>query len=308
MINLSVGNPSFLAPYWNTVKLEPFSQTNSYQRECGNAELKASIYEYHRLIDNVPNLRSYELVVGHGATQVMQAALASSPLRNGGVVYAHAPHYPKFEFFAKQAALPFTDTPHLTLGRPVTEIVTYPTNPDNRTDIPTLVDSYKIYDCSYLWPQYTNAAISGHESILVFSLAKATGHASARIGWALVKSASTASLMRDFIEHQSGDVSLPSQEVASQVLDHENELLRQKKGGVAHYGASVLDARWKTIRELTKPFNTSGMFLWMDGMLPPEIKGMNGIYFGVDRRFNRYNLGCSEDEFNAMIDIIKNSR
>ncbi len=97
--------------------------------------------------------------------------------------------------------------------------------------------------------------------------------------------------------------------MATVYLEHECTQLNLGVGGVAAYGLGVLENRWSTLKSLVpNSLNKSGMFLWMDGTLPPEIQGINGIHFGVDRRYNRYSIGCSKSDFNKMVDILVKSK
>jgi len=87
----------------------------------------------------------------------------------------------------------------------VIEILTVPSNPLGDYYAPNYPTApNKIYDAVYYWPHLTgNMSAPFNESIMFFSLTKLSGHAATRFGWAIVKNATLASQISNFISRNN---------------------------------------------------------------------------------------------------------
>lgn len=320
MIDLSVGNPSCLESYWADKPWPQFEgdTVTLYPNPEGDAWLKDEIKNLHQHVGNVSDLRHYEVVVGNGASQLMQAALASFPEQGDRTfVYAKPPHFPRFYDFVKMSGnqtFKFMPSLDFVTGERTIEIVTMPNNPNNAQYGAVTKSPYKIYDCSYLWPQYSGARLPDPQPrIMVFSLAKALGLANLRIGWALVYDSQVAKKMRDFVEKQSGGLSAASAQMASAaILD---QLNRFKDDTAIKAMGDVLEHRWLIIKDKFKDLknvellNSSGMFLWLkykEGAASLDaqlgVRGAHGPAFGASRFHVRYNIGCRNEHFDFLLE------
>lgn len=323
-LDLCFGNPAFLAPYWDEVNLVlPKHGDLAYQHGCGLEPLKKVIRMLHLAVGNVLDPWGYEVVVGNGATQILQAAVhAYSKLgRDLDLVYARPPFFQRFPRLTQMAATSaewFHRNPTTIHPEDLIEIVTVPNNPDGSRDnggLPFV--QRKIHDLCYFWPQY-GEVYPVSEELMVFSLSKATGHASTRIGWALVKHPLIADHMRDFIEHQTSDVSVDSQLRAFVVIEDQVLKASGKQDTVFSYGRAVLRERWARLQPIIDHLgfevpNREGMFLWgrfrdkkdyAERFLRMEhsVSTFDGEWFGLDgKEWFRANVGCSQADFDEFV-------
>lgn len=310
LLDLRFGNPAFLQPYWGNRNndITVISGTNmGYVSAMGNERLKKSIAELHDSVGNAET-KDYHIIVGTGASQVIQAALHALNVKN---VKAQAPYFPRFPVFAELNGLSFNSSESNSV-----EIVTCPNNPDNKLNIGN-GNGPKIYDYCYNWPQYVDSVIKGKQDIMVFSLAKATGHAATRIGWALVKDKALADEMDHYIEMSTSGVSHEAQVYATNVIRSQ---LIDFKGTCFKHGKDKLTRRWDTFREHIKPkadikvLNSGGMFAWCKCDAPDANKYMqdrysivviSGSHFGADDSYFRMNLGSDLPTFEKLLEKLK---
>lgn len=291
-INLGWGSPDFLKPYWINTPFESHSNLHTTYFFGIHPELKEAIINTHGLNKNAIASNKH-IVVTNGATQALNALLyCLAPLRT----FAEPPHYHKFPEFAKQQGVKWAKTSDSL------QICTIPNNPDYSFKFGT---EQSIYDLSYNWPMYMcGEALELNYDIMVFSMSKATGHATARIGWILCKDEALARKLDDFVEHSSG-VSIHTQLFAAHILKHQNELYNSntEEQSVWKFGEKVLLDRWVDITKLQRvlPYqilNNSGMFLWCKGKPPKECTVVMGSELGLTDEYFRINLGCSEENWN----------
>lgn len=209
-LELGWGNPDFLVPYWEAQGLSiniDLDQSLAYQF-TGQEELKNNIKKLHQRIRNA-NIENKNIVIGQGATHLLNGLIAihSSPL-----VYANSPCYHKFYDYVRLANKTWT------CHKNSIEIVTRPNNPDGLKHDP--VADFKIYDLSYNWPTYGQIDCY-NEDVMVFGLSKATGHASARIGWAIIKDEKLAKDLETWIHLTSCGIGYYDQLVASKIIKHQ---------------------------------------------------------------------------------------
>lgn len=306
-LDLTWGNAAFLYPFWErrAIMNSDLGEHMSYGEILN--DLEKAIGDLHAKEKNV-DLQSgnYHIVIGNGATQVIQAAISGLCCKH---VIATAPYFQRFPAMAAMAGASFSTEASVSaegyLGYN-NEIVTVPNNPDGKINLATFaMSSGTIYDVCYNWPQYM---ISGHpilmnKDILVFSLAKATGHAGTRIGWALVRDHYLAARMRYFIEHQSCGVSIEAQQKAVAII--ENHLIGFES--VMEYGHAKLRYRWQRLAaEGLTAEDSNGMFLWIRepsrGFFANlEIHGIQGSAFGGSDEYIRLNMGCSDENFEEFL-------
>lgn len=283
-INMKWGSPAFLKPYWAKNKLEIYQHVNNLNYQIGTDDkVKNSILDLHKLINNADINNKY-VVVGNGATQLLRGLIKIL----GGPVYANPPHFSRFPIFVKNLGYSWDKVIYNLL------IKTLPNNPDNSID-KNLSDKKVVHDLCYNWPQYTEVS-PYNEEIMVFSLAKASGHASTRIGWCLLKDKNLAKKLENFIELDTAGVSIESQNLLISVIEDQ----KKDKEKVWEFGKKTLSSRWNEIKKLDLPFevvNDSGMFLWAKGECPSFIEGISGEHFGVTKQFFRLNIGCEEENF-----------
>lgn len=311
MLDLSVGEPKLWEEFYNL----PLAslQEPSVRYPVPLKELKEQIYKLHEWAGNVRRPRDYEVVIGNGASQVMQAAIASYESRQFSYVYAKSPYFQRFPAFVKYSGRPFkfTDDEGMIGQAQTLEIVTLPNNPDNTVRPYTNGTISRVYDCSYMWPQYgpySDNQIKEDPEVMVFSAAKAVGLAGYRVGWALVRKRDRAERMDLHIEMQTGGVSDIAQDL---MID----LLHRKGTDAITYGADLLLKRWACVRAVmmhktsVKLLNTSGMFMWVQAPQGADwldatmgIKSAHGEGFGSDIYHARINVACSMEEFAFLFD------
>lgn len=283
-LELGWGNPDFLQPYWsaNPIHLNIELDQNLAYQFTGLEELKLSIKFLHNKIGNAKTDNRY-VVIGNGATNLLNGLLSinSSPL-----VYAEPPCYHKFYEYAK------AQNKTWACHKNSIEIVTVPNNPTGEK-FPGTAD-YKIHDLSYNWPTY-GFIEQGDYDVMIFGLSKATGHASARIGWVLLKDKETAEKLENWLHINSCGVSYYSQIVANKIIKHQ----LYATDTIFKYGESVLNDRWRNVLlDLDLPFdrlNGKGMFMWCEGQCPEDINSVPGELLGGDKNNFRLSLGVSEE-------------
>ena len=292
-LNLQWGQPQFLHPFWKD-KLRIMGGSEEGLLYANDHKLlPQAILDLHHMEQNVAE-GDYEVVIGNGASQVLQAAIYAT---EAAVAWAKPPYFNRFPLFAQLAGA----TWGYEVGWPSVQIVTIPNNPDGSTGKGYSITNKKsIYDLCYNWRQYTNPK-AFNKDIMVFSLAKAFGFAGTRVGWALVKDKETAKKMRQFIENQTCGVSFEAQEKAYCIISY--HLL--KLGDVMDFGRKELDNRWKQINgKVVCALSNSGMFLWTGTRDFYEARGIIGIggeQFGGTKEQLRINLGGSMEDHEEFV-------
>lgn len=295
ILNLSWGHPAYLSTYWDKHKLSSIGDNLSTSYIIGGLpNLEASIRELHKQERNA-QVDDKHIVIGNGASQLLVAILAVK----GRPVTAVAPYFMRFRNFAEAANVPWKICPGGI------ELITTPNNPTGRVRL-TGSPLTPVYDLCYNWPQYTHNVLHYNEDVMVFSLAKATGHASTRIGWAIFSSKALAKKVSDYIEHTTCGVSIEAQTKATIILQSQ---LNNPNSCFAE-GRNILMQRHQILDKMKLPFkklSTQGMFLW--GQMPdPEtyfedklIVYTDGELMGHNCDHFRLNLGCSESDFKEFL-------
>lgn len=292
-LDLSIGHPVFLQPYWNKLDLQPIKLKTAYPKETDQHLIKL-IKKLHKLENNCNTDGKYVLF-GNGATQFI--GLISKAL--GEKVVAKPPFYYRFKHIVEKQGLQFK-----TKGLTGTRIVTLPNNPDNNAFYLNLQYGKSIYDLNYNWSIYTEP-VCYNEDIMIFSASKGLGLASTRFAWAFFKDKELYLKVKELLYHDTVYVSKVTTDVMKQVFT--NEIAKYKRG-VFKVGKCILQKRWEQVlgKKLSfKLLNKSGMFLYAEGTPPKGILTLPGTLCGeTDARF-RINMGCSEADFKKLLKELK---
>lgn len=284
------GNPDFLIPYWEARFPEwhlDLSENLAYQF-TGIPQLKENVIKLHNKVGNA-STEGKTVVIGNGATHILNGLIQihSSPL-----VYAKPPNYHKFYDYIKVANKTWS------CHKNALEIVTIPNNPDGETH--KGYSDFQVHDLSYNWPTYVDHKKLNHD-VMIFGLSKATGHASARVGWALLEDEKLAEEFDHWVHLTSCGISYYAQAAANRVI--KNQLYTEDT--VFKYGRKILINRWKKVYYgLDLPFtrlNGTGMFMWCKGECPKDINSIPGELFGGGEDYFRLSMGVSEDTWQEFV-------
>lgn len=298
---MSWGNARYLENYWNNINLLPYTPNNfgSLNYEVGCADIvKLAIKSLHIDQQNADVENKY-IVIGNGATQILNGLIY---LLGKNKIFAEKPYFSRFPLVSQIYQKDFSSNPDLA----DLEIITWPNNPDNDYN-DSQTNCLKIHDLSYNWLQYTIPE-NFNEDIMVFSLSKATGHASTRFGWVILNDKELAEKLEMFIEITTAGVSIESQKKFLGIINHE----APKGYPVFDYAQIVLAERWNAIETFKSKFNfdilnNSGMFMWCKGEIPEIVHAVPGSEFGETDEYFRLNIGCSNSDFKDFIDYYEKS-
>lgn len=286
---MSWGHPYFMQSYWTIKDLSSYEIPNFFHMEYSSTTpeiIKNELKKLHNVFKN-SNVDDKEIVIGNGATQILSSLMFILKKE----VYAEAPCFSRFKTLCDRNKVPFTNTPN----KNEIQIITTPNNPDGNSKVIESNSKIKIYDLSYNWPQYTKTRLF-NEDIMIYSLSKATGHASTRLGWGIFKDHNLAKEVEKFIEFDTSGVSMDSQNNLLKILNYES-----KHNYESFKSAKlILDYRWSLISKLKLPFqvlNNKGMFMWCKGEKPSKFAYINGSEFGVSDEYFRLNIGCENKVF-----------
>lgn len=298
MLDLSTGHPTFMEPFWrnwytNTATYDSYVE---YPNDSFSS-LDSKFSELHKREKNCNPDGKYFLM-GNGATQLISAVCYAIKMKSefGTSIGAQPPYYYKFPDITKD---------HFRwVGFDYNvEIITQPNNPDNEFKDSWTGAGHRIYDLSYNWKTY-NTPKKYNEDIMIFSASKAFGLAGLRFGWAWISDVEIYTLAKEFIENQTGGVSSLTQETilyALGFLDLNTGFFKDHR--------KILNDRWKRLKSLPlkkiKLKNNSGMFLMVQGKLPRTVSGISGAKMAWNADETRLNIGCSETEFNKLVEILR---
>jgi L-tryptophan--pyruvate aminotransferase len=322
-LDLSLGHPLYLRDYWVNASLN-FNEGNltlqahnnlAYGPHEGDSLLKNEIIRLHQTVGNAEVLDRH-ILIGHGATQVLNAVLAQSPFPEA---YARPPYFFRFpQLFEAQGLIEISGA-EAQSRRNFTELVTHPSNPDFTTYKET-ASKWKVHDLCYNWPQYDKVT-KRDEDIMVFSLAKCTGHAGTRIGWAIIKDEAIYHRALDFIEVATGGVSRDAQLRAAVILENQSRRYINKQEPYCAFdiGRAILEERWMKLNLINLSsiqfVSQRGMFLWcyvphitdaQDYMSKRfGVVGTSGVKCGATANHVRFNIGCSNEDFDTFIERLR---
>ncbi|KAK9790345.1 hypothetical protein WJX73_007016 [Symbiochloris irregularis] len=223
--------------------------------------LEAAIIRLHAQVGNAIT-EGRRIVVGVGSAEVLMASMwvqagaaMKSSTSNGPVqVYSQPPYYSAYpEVATALGSRDFTWTNMSSndlssAQQDVVEFACSPNNPDGALQNQTIAGSRVIHDHAYYWPHYTpimHPVDYGPQDIAVFTLSKLTGHASSRIGWAVVGDPALADGMQQYVNWH-GNIPLESQARAATLLEH----VIGSQGGIFSYGRVEMQRRWTLLSDL----------------------------------------------------------
>lgn len=336
-LDLTIGNPTFMQEYWDLIakyyngsigmtRIHP-NENLSYNYHQTNDKLRDAIRELHKSVGNAET-NGYSIVFGNGASQLISAAAyaMTGNYTDEKIAFSYnEPAWPRIPFLIWQGAAAaegifapsIVPSSKIYANENVCELTVLPNNPDNSTlERPDKEGPHKIYDLCYNWPQYTKVA-KYNGQIMIFGIAKATGHAGTRFGWALVKNPDTAEAMRKYIELTTSGVSEDAQARAYIVIDTIARLRKEEFTDCFSAAAADLKNRWAQFLNNTTGngdflvTNHNGMFAWckMTGNASLSeiseklgIKVMHGALFGeAFGDFFRLSMGGSKNDFGTFI-------
>lgn len=304
-------------------------------------EFAKAVVRLHELVGNAIT-EGRHIVVGTGSTQLYQAALyalsppdASEPMS----VVSAAPFYSSYPLmtdFLKSGLYKWAGDAHkFTQNKPYIELVTSPNNPDGSTRKPVVnrKEGILVHDLAYYWPQYTPITSPADHDLMLFTVSKSSGHAGARIGWALVKDKEVARKMTEFIEINTIGVSKDSQLRAAKILqvlaDGCDRVASGAKEVQTFFDNSyiLMEKRWKQLRAAVEKsrlfsvpnlytarcnfsgrhFETQPAFAWLkcEGEIEHcgiflrshHILTRGGEHFGVSQKYVRISMLARDEMF-----------
>jgi aspartate/methionine/tyrosine aminotransferase len=171
-------------------------------------ELAGAIHELHGQVGNA-FIGNASIVIGVGAQQLLGAALYALSRSSCGsdhhaIAHARAPYYPKFKRQVEMSDCAAWSAQHSAPSGVSVEFLTHPNNPDGALAPPEYPDASLITDLVYYWPSMVPTVEQRRDDLMIFSLAKLTGYAASRLGWALVRDAEVAALMAEYMAVMNG--------------------------------------------------------------------------------------------------------
>lgn len=290
-IDMSWGSPIFLTPYWQVYKhrtARNLGQDLAYNFGSRDS-LKELIKSLHRQENNAVVDKKH-IVVGAGATSIILELLRVLKNRTKATsAWATPPHFSRFPLLAEFAGLEWEKKRNSLI------ITTIPNNPDGSL---VLHKNTGILDLTYNWPQYIDKPKKYDHPIMVFSLSKATGHASTRIGWVVLEDPTLAAELELQIEHSTSGLSVDAQLAAEDIIKSQ----LNSNFTVFEDGKRTLQDRQNLIQDIEhllpfKILTVSGMFLWAKGECPNQIIGLDGRSLCGPKGTFRLNIGCSSKNF-----------
>ncbi|XP_051139770.1 tryptophan aminotransferase-related protein 4-like [Andrographis paniculata] len=217
------------------------------------------------------------------------------------------------------------------------EFVTSPNNPDGVLKKSTLFGPRvkTIHDYAYFWPHYTPISSPADEDLMIFTMSKLTGHAGSRFGWAIVKD---KQVYENMLLYKSLADSGTSKDTQLRALKLIKVVLDDDKGqGMFNFGYKAMKRRWEKINNIfsqSKNFrlqkiprafcnysrivrDASPAFAWLKcereedsnchQILRQKAKiiGRKGSSFNAEDRYVRLSLVKSDDDFNLLLDHLK---
>lgn len=325
MIDMSIGNPSiFSLDYENTDLVDDstfligIKDNLGYNKQGCIAALENRIRKlHHHHRDTALDIRhtNAQILVGHGATQIYMGMLQYASAR-GGVTVDKPYWFRTVKMAAMRSCEIVNSSPR--------ELVTIPNNPDGRTGIYYAQD---YIDTVYNWPWYypSSGAHSFNNykhtllttpSLALFSLGKMSGHCGSRLGWAQINDPDLYDFLKDYVEYDSGGVSIEAQlravKIIDYVLDQANPYYKFQR---------ELEKRKHTLKTSLNPSlfyyldYLPGMFAWLTAADPGldmfkhfsklGIKVTPGVNCGGNINQCRINLGESKAVWDAFIDKVR---
>ncbi|KAH0669615.1 hypothetical protein KY285_025486 [Solanum tuberosum] len=250
IINLDHGDPTTYESYWRKKgnkcditfngddSLSYFANGKSL---CWflESKLEEQITRLYNVVGNAI-VDDHYTIVGTGSSQLMQAALyALSPIDQLAIsVVSATPFYsayPEVTDFVRSGLHKWVgDARTFEKSRAYIEFITSPNNPDGVIREP-----------------YTAITIPANHDVMLFTISKCTGHASSRIGWAVVKDKEVARKMIKFMEISTIGVSKEAQLRAAKILEViSDSCLDPNMENFFEYSQSLMTNMWKRLRQV----------------------------------------------------------
>jgi len=255
-------NAGFNMPYRNgdiRIEHDKLSKVNELAQV-----IDSRLRMLHDISDNVPGgTGAYnDLLLGAGATQLLSAAIYAFATEQGGdcVTTAQRPHWGPFKsrLVPAGSGTRWVEEEDATDGCSI-ELVTVPTNPDNKPANPLNWTKDRVYDLVYNWPAYGPLALTSKDKplpVVIFSGGKIFGHAPSRFGWAFVQDPKIAKHMYEYIWN-NGRCSSDAQYRHSLTLQ---EILHRSATGKSPFMQMVRDRLVMRYEQLAKVLALGGTF------------------------------------------------
>jgi len=263
----------------------------------------------------------YTIVIGHGATQLINAATyaVSQVLGKQISVFAQTPYFAQYRQFAEfnPAISVWNASYEMSDQSSILEFVTNPNNPDGTDRQPWYKEAHHVWDMVYHWPSMVNYSEPASHDIMLFSMSKLSGHAGTRFGWALVKDPQIASQMASFIGmmnvHPSIDAEHRALRTLQAIQEHSHSFFDDIRDMFQH--------RWNTIesifagqsrfKQISKP---GGFYVWIQCLQDTDcyqvfkdahINGESGVGFGASPDFARVEIAMRTSTFNLLVERLR---
>lgn len=346
------GDPVYLEPYWQHHAASSAVLVSGWHRMSYRAtgdnfislELEKHIRLLHQAVGNAATDGKF-IVFGTGSTQLINALLyALSPDHGSNSasisparVVASVPYYPVYQrqtdlFDSKEYKWDGITSEWVNSStRNFIEFVTSPNNPDGQLQHSALRGSSVIYDHCYYWPHYSAISAPADEDVMMFSISKASGHASSRFGWVVLKN---EEVYRKVLWYMTLSIMGVSRDTQLRILKIIKAIIPEirSKEDIFEFGHKAMREKWQRLNMListSKRFSLqtlapqyctyfqkirdpSPAYGWLkcemvddqdcEAVLRKEgIISRGGLTFGADARYTRLSLLKTQDDFELLM-------
>lgn len=280
VIDVRAGQPTLFEDYWLRARARRTCVSAEHSLEyalSGEAmpRLLAAIRAVHALVGNARLDANVSIIVGVGSLSLLQAAMTATATWAGpaaaGPTHVWAPS-PYLSYIADacrshgrllncsrlgQREPPRRQEFAMPDGRwlPLVEVVTSPNNPDGRLQRSRLSGpNVVVHDHAYYWPHFTPVAepivVSRPEHVALFTMSKLSGHASSRVGWAIVRRGSMLEKsLRAYVARTTVGVPRDAQHRAAAALEE----MVADGGQLLRWAQQAMAERWRVLDEVFAP-------------------------------------------------------
>lgn len=326
--------------WWNEQHLTityDISRHSSY-KIIGSTDLNEAIYTLHKLMAPVQDIQDNFLVLGEGATQIVNAALYAISLINSIkhshekssiipitplYVTQHPPGY--FEIVSMIHLLHPNRIFSIDIEKSssidpeqLLEYVSTPNNPDGSIRAAETKAAFTLHDRVNHWSLFMNeddSIISSEtlakDRVSIFSLSKLLSFSGSRVGYAFVKDEKLLHYMRHYIISVGHGLNADGQFHCFKALEF---LLNGHLEDFMNTTRRRLQERWKRLREIIvktplKLLNRQGPAAWIETpakavtylLRKYHLIGTYGPEYGATENHVRINMLASTPEFNEFI-------
>ena len=297
LLDLSLGNPSFLQEKWNQSNFVLENLDMSYKgARKGFNSLTEGIRLLHKKYNNCKISENSHIVITVGASQAVQACLyAQKKIKKSKHVYCPTPYWKRFDDFFEMTGVETAEEENSGFV-----LRTSPNNPDGvHTDW-----FCHIRDACYNWPQYGVDPICFKDEMILFSLAKMSGHASTRIGWIVTENEELAKEAQNYVNMATLGVSLESQYVASFIIEQvlKTNFLSENKNILKQRRLLLFKALEASSCKI-KILSEQGMF-WYIECHQDLLNQLNVTGTNCGENLFRLNIACSSEDFQELTNRI----